>query len=121
MKVHGVDPRVIDAIQNKTLDPPIRETQESKAAREYQEHERREQQGDFSEENLKQSLKELNEVYESFRNPVRFRLSRGEGETKVEVVDSVEDRVLKTVEPGQVLSAMTQVEKLLGLLVDTMI
>ncbi|NLO89034.1 MAG: flagellar protein FlaG [Clostridia bacterium] len=123
MKINGVDPRVIDQIREQYIQPVVRDSRQIKRVDRYEEQEEREkgQFGRFSREDVKQSLDRLNSVYESFRNPIRFRLTEEDGEARVEVVDSEENRVLRAVDPEKVLAVMTQMEKLLGLLVDVFI
>jgi len=122
MKINGVDPRVIEQIKEQYTQPVVRETRESRSVRQYEEQEGRQERGQQHEgDRLRQSIDRLNRVYESFRNPVRFRLVEEGEETKVEVVDLVENQAVKKVEPEKIMSVMTQVEKLLGLLVDVLI
>ena len=54
-------------------------------------------------------------------NPVSFRLVEKDSQAKVEVVDTQEGRVIKEVDPEEVVAVVTQMEKLLGLLLDTLI
>ncbi|NLK00893.1 MAG: flagellar protein FlaG [Clostridia bacterium] len=123
MRLNGVDPRVIEYIQNQTIQPVVRETKRIRPVREYKEQEGREDQGrqEYTREGLKHSLDKLNGLFDSFENPVGFRLVEEDEKARVAVVDLVEDRVIKNVEPEKVMSMMMQMEKLLGFLVDVLI
>jgi len=123
MKINGVDPVVIEQVKEQVTQPVVREARETRITREYREQEFRQGQGrreDFP-GSLSQALEQLNQVCQSMRNPVGFRLvDKGSG-AKVEIVDLREDKVIKEVDPEEVISVVTQVEKLLGLLIDTLI
>ncbi|HBT20179.1 MAG TPA: hypothetical protein DEA47_02240 [Peptococcaceae bacterium] len=123
LKINGVDPKVIDQIRDQYIQPVVRDSRQIKRVDRYEEQEEREKEQfeQYSREDIKQSIDRLNSIYESFRNPIRFRLTEENGEARVEVVDTAEDRVLKAVEPERVFAVMTQMEKLLGLLVDVFI
>lgn len=123
MRVNGVDPIVIEHVKDQVTQPVIRETKETRITREYKEQEYRQGQGrgDEYRGSLKQSLEQLNQVCQSMGNPISFRLVEKDSQAKVEVVDSAEDRVIKEVDPEDVVAVVTQVEKLLGLLLDTLI
>lgn len=123
MKINGVDPVVIEQVREQVTKPVVREARETRITREYREQEFRQGQGrrkGFS-RSLSQALEQLNEVCQSMGSPVRFRLVEKGSVARVEIVDIREDRVIKEVDPEEVISVVTQVEKLLGLLIDTLI
>lgn len=122
MKISGVDTRVVEQVKDQVTQPVVRKTLETRITREYKEQERDQEQhhGD-ARDRMRRSVEQLNRVYSSFKSPVRFRLVEEDEESKVQVLDIDEERVIKEVEPEKVMSAVTQVEKLLGLMVDTLI
>ncbi len=123
MKIGGVDPVVIEQVKEQVIRPAVRELQETRITREYKEQEFRQGQGrgdDFP-STVKQSLEQLNQICQSMSNPVSFRLVEKDSQAKVEVVDTQEGRVIKEVAPEEVVAVVTQMEKLLGLLLDTLI
>ena len=123
MKISGVDPVVIEQVKEQVIRPAVRELKETRITREYKEQEFRQGQGrgdDFPSA-VKQSLEQLNQICQSMSNPVSFRLVEKDSQAKVEVIDTQEGRVIKEVAPEEVVAVVTQMEKLLGLLLDTLI
>ena len=123
MKIGGVDPVVIEQVKEQVIRPAVRELQETRITREYKEQEFRQGQrrGDDFPSAVEQSLEQLNQICQSMSNPVSFRLVEKDSQAKVEVVDTQEGRVIKEVAPEEVVAVVTQMEKLLGLLLDTLI
>lgn len=123
MKINGVDPVVIEQVKEQVTQPIVRETKETRITREYKEQEYRQGQGQnkSSQVSVEHSLNQLNQVCQSMGNPISFRLVEKDSKAKVEVWDTSENRMIKESDPEDVVSVVTQVEKLLGLLLDTLI
>lgn len=121
MRINGVDPNVVESVREKIVQPVVRQMGETKKiSQEYQGREQDRDQGRREEPSggLKKALYQLNNVCQTMGNPVMFRLVEKDSKAVVEVYDGQEDRVVKEVAPEEILSVVTQVEKLLGLLID---
>lgn len=120
MRIDGVDPNVVESVREKVVQPVVRNMRETKEITEdYKEHEERKKEG--RSKGLDKALDQLNNVCQTMGNPVVFRLAEKDSQAVVEVYDGEEDKVVKEVTPEEVVSVVTQVERLLGLLIDARI
>lgn len=119
VRINGVDPNVVERVREQVSQRVVRELKGSRRVNEDLREHGQGQREEDSPSGVRKALDQLNRVCHSMGNPVMFRLIERDSKAKVEVYDAQEDRVIKEVEPDEVLSVITQVEKLLGLLIDT--
>jgi|LFRM01.1.fsa_nt_gb uncharacterized FlaG/YvyC family protein len=119
MRLHGVDPNVVERVREQVTQPVVRELKGTRKINEdYREQGQAQQEEAGLSESLGRALDRLNQVCRTMGNPVSFRLVERDSEAKVEVYDGQENRVIREVNPEEVVHVVTQVEKLLGLLID---
>lgn len=119
VRINGVDPNVVERVREQVSQRVVRELKGSRRVNEDLREHGQGQREEDSPSGVRKALDQLNRVCHSMGNPVMFRLIERDSKAKVEVYDAQEDRVIKEVDPDEVLSVITQVEKLLGLLIDT--
>lgn len=120
MRINGVDPKVVEQVREQVSQPVVRQLKEAREINEeYREQEHSNREG--SSGGLEQALEQLNQLSKTMGSSLIFRLVEKDSQAKVEVVDGQENRVIKEVNPEDVIQIVTQVEKLLGLLIDTRI
>lgn len=118
MRINGVDPNVVERIREQVVQPVVRQLKDTREITE--EYKEREQgKGKEPSDDLQKALNQLNQVSQTMGSPVLFRLVEKSSGVKVEVLDSEQEKVVKEVDPDEVIHVVTQVEKLLGLLIDT--
>ncbi|TDA69428.1 MAG: flagellar protein FlaG [Clostridia bacterium] len=121
MKVEGVDRVVLDRIEEKTTKPVVQETERVRIeAEEQRERQRQRPAGDFRQE-LERSVRQLNQTSDIFNIRLRFKLDEDTGEIYVLVIDREEGRIIRRIPPDNILKTASQMQEMVGLLLDELV
>ncbi|WP_025774193.1 flagellar protein FlaG [Neomoorella thermoacetica] len=120
MRVEGVDPLVLNQVQSQTQKPAVQNTKKIDVNTE-QEKRRQEGQAGYSQGDLKQSVEKLNATTELFNIKLRFKVDREKGEVYVLVIDASKGKIIRRIPPEKVLKVASQMQYMVGLLLDELI
>jgi len=118
VRIEGVDPLVLNQVQSQTQKPAV---QDIKRMAVTAEEEREHGQAGFSWQELEQSVQKLNGATELFNIKLRFKLDHEKGEIYVLVIDVAEGKIIRRIPPENVLKIATEMQYLVGLLLDELI
>jgi flagellar protein FlaG len=119
MKVQGVDPVIINTIQERTRKAQVQDTEKVILNTE-QERGGQDSRGGL-EESLGKAVEQLNQTAEVFNISIRFKVDRETDELYVLVLDEKEGKVIRSIPPEKILDAASQVGYMIGLMVDELI
>jgi flagellar protein FlaG len=118
VKVQGVDPVILNRIQEQTSKQAVQETKHGRISDEQQRQKKAGLDGAQDPENLADSVRQLNRAAEAFNISLRFRIDRENNELVVLVIDEEKQQIIRTIPPSRVLEMLAQMQQLLGVLVD---
>ena len=70
------------------------------------------------EEKLEEDIDRLNEIVRTYDRKLNFQLHRETDRYFVEVIDVVEDEVIREVPPEEILDLVARIDSMLGLIID---
>lgn len=120
MRVEGVDPLVLNQVQSQTQKPVVQDAKRINVDNE-QEKQRHEGQPGYSQGNLEQAVEKLNAATELFNIKLRFMLDHEKDEIYVLVIDASEGKVIRRIPPENILKVASQMQYMVGLLLDELI
>ncbi|GEA16637.1 MAG: flagellar protein FlaG [Moorella sp. (in: firmicutes)] len=120
MRIEGVDPLILNQVQSQTQKPAVQDAKKINVDSE-QEKRRQEGQAGYSQGNLEQAVEKLNAATELFNIKLRFKLDHEKGEIYVLVIDAKEGKIIRRIPPENVLKVASQMQQLVGLLLDELI
>jgi flagellar protein FlaG len=120
VRVEGVDPLVLNQVQSQTQKPIVQDTKKINVD---SEQEKRQQEGKdgYSQGDLEQAVEKLNAATDLFNIKLRFKLDHEKGEIYVLVIDASEGKVIRRIPPENVLKVTSQMQYMVGLLLDELI
>ncbi|MBS4032691.1 MAG: flagellar protein FlaG [Clostridiales bacterium] len=120
MKVQGVDPMILNRIQDQTNKQAVQETKQTKISNE-QEPKKETRQEAVDQDTLVESVQKLNKAAEAFNIQLRFSIDKEDNQVVVLVIDKVNQKVIRQIPPTKVMDMLTQMQYMVGVLVDQMI
>jgi len=128
MKIDGIDPLLLNRIQEQAQRQQVDETDRSqtdeRVSRQGAQKENTEtltgQEKDLPEK-LEEALRKLNDTTEALDLDLEFRAredTETENRQKVEIRDLQQDETLKEIEPEEAINMVAQVQSLVGVLLD---
>lgn len=121
MKVQGVDPAILNRIQEQTTKQAVQEARQIRISDGQQRQRKAGLEETPDRENLAASVLQLNRAAEAFNISLRFRIDRENNELVVLVIDKGKQQVIRTIPPSKVREMLAQMQQLLGVLVDQFI
>ncbi|MEW8959870.1 MAG: flagellar protein FlaG [Moorella sp. (in: firmicutes)] len=120
MRVEGVDTVVLNQVQNQTQKPAVQDAKKINVDSE-QEKRRQEGEGGYSRGELQQAVEKLNAATDLFNIKLRFKLDHEKGELYVLVIDAREGKIIRRIPPENVLKVTSEMQYMVGLLLDELI
>ncbi len=124
MKIDGTDPLILNKMQDQVrrqevqrlgdIDPANKILDKKKntvlknAPRSYKPHV----------EELEQAVRQANETVELFNLGIRFKLHDSSERFIVQIVNRVDNTVIKEIPPERLLNLVSQIQEMIGLLLD---
>jgi flagellar protein FlaG len=121
VKVQGVDPTILNRIQGETSKQAVQDAKQARISGERQRQRGSGQKEAHDTDSLAASVFQLNKAAEAFNIQLRFRIDRENNEVVVLVIDNEKQQVIRTIPPNRVKAMLTQMQQLLGVLVDQFI
>ncbi|WP_406678096.1 flagellar protein FlaG [Moorella sp. ACPs] len=118
MRIEGVDPLVLNQVQNQTAGFQVQESKGIKINTERKQQEGRQQPG---EKQLEKSVEQLNKAAEAFNIELRFKVDRENNELYVYVIDVNEGKIIRRIPPENVMEVASRMQQMVGLILDTLI
>ncbi|GAW92909.1 flagellar protein FlaG [Calderihabitans maritimus] len=118
MKIQGVDASVLNQIQERTQKAKVQEAEKTRIDTE---NERRRRQEFSYHQSLESSVRQLNQMVETFNIQLRFKIDRESGEIVVLVIDKAKDKIIRRIPPDKIINLAAQMQHMVGLLVDELI
>ncbi|AOQ23420.1 hypothetical protein MTAT_10010 [Moorella thermoacetica] len=120
MRVEGVDPLILNQVQSQTQKPAVQDTKKINVDSD-QEKRRQDGQAGYSRGDLEQAVAKLNTATDLFNIKLRFKLDHEKGEIYVLVIDANEGKIIRRIPPEKVLNVASQMQYMVGLLLDELI
>lgn len=73
---------------------------------------------DFSDVELEESVEELNDTIEALHKDLRFQIHEGSERMMVEVINLDNNEIIKEIPPKEVLDMIGRIREMVGLLID---
>jgi flagellar protein FlaG len=125
MKIDGIDPLVLNRMREQQESrPAVREPGRIEPDSRIKQREKvlGEKPAPLVEETMLEQLEEgiqkLNDTSEAFNLSLRFMLHQDSERWMVQVVDLVNDKVIREIPPEYVLNVVAQIQNLIGVLLD---
>ncbi|NLC52328.1 MAG: flagellar protein FlaG [Firmicutes bacterium] len=124
MRVDGVDPLVMNKIQDRAQQKQVEETRQPATDTRVRQREQALGREHYNEETkshqerLEEEVARLNETAELFNIGLRFSIHKESERIMVQVYDRVEDKVIKEIPPERVLNLVAQIQNMIGILLD---
>ncbi|MDK2820363.1 MAG: flagellar protein FlaG [Clostridia bacterium] len=118
MRIEGIDPMILNHVQNQTQNYEVKSTKGIKVTTE-----QKYQQGQHQskEDEIKQSVKQLNETLDIFNIKVRFKIDREDDELYIYLIDTEKSEVIRRIPPETLMEAANRMQNMVGLILDTII
>lgn len=124
MKVDGTDPLILNKIKDQTLRREIRQLEPVEANQRILEEKEKARQnlkgteGKFYRADLEAAVKQANETAEAINLGIRFKLHEASDRYMVQIVNRVDNEVLKEIPGERILNLIGQIQEMIGLLLD---
>ncbi|NLJ56754.1 MAG: flagellar protein FlaG [Firmicutes bacterium] len=124
MKIDGIDPLQLNKIHEQTQKPVVQESHRQDPKRKQQDRILNREQNILAwkeeyGENLKEALEKVNTTVEAFHTGLRFRIHEETERVMVQIVNLVDDEVIKEIPPEKLLNVVAQIQNIIGLFIDT--
>ncbi|WP_338827788.1 flagellar protein FlaG [Neomoorella thermoacetica] len=117
MRVEGVDPLILNQIQNQTVNTQVQQTRGIKVTTD-----RKQQEGQqHQQRDLHQAVEQLNKAADTFNVEIRFKVDNENNELYVYVIDTSKGEIIRRIPPENVLDVASRMERMVGLILDTLI
>jgi len=117
LKIPGVDPIVLQRVQERTRRQAVHEFREGKIEDRRQEGQQ-ESGSEHSKPRLQEIVAELNRLMEEAGHELYFEVVQTGGQVMVQVRYRHDGSLLKELAPSQLLAARGQLDRLIGLLIN---
>lgn len=123
MKIDGIDPLRLNKIHEQTGRTEVQTFARPDAENKIREKERPQEkiltQDDrpFM-ERLEQAVKQSNETAAAINTGIRFKLHESSDRIMVQIVDRMENEVIREIPPEKLLNLIGQIQEMIGLLLD---
>ncbi len=127
MKVDGIDPLVLNRVKDQATKSPLQETEHpnEQQSRIRQQQEQAKSQQEVlvdSEKGLLQEMEEavrkLNDTADAMQLSLRFLVHKESERWMVQVIDILQDEIIREIPPEKVLNVVAQIQSLIGVLLD---
>lgn len=124
MKIDGVDPVHFNKIQDQSNKPVVQEAQRQNPRQKQQDkvlgREEKVLEADQSQiEELEEAVEKANATAQTFNAGLDFVIHEDSERMMVQVVDRVEDEVIKELPPEKLLNMVAQIQNIIGVFLDT--
>lgn len=119
--MQGVDPVILNRIQEQTTKQAVQETKQVRISDGQHRQKRAGLEEAQDPEQLAASVLQLNKAAEAFNIALRFRIDRENNELVVLVIDKEKQQVIRTIPPSKILEMLSQMQQMVGVLVDQFI
>lgn len=120
MKVQGVDPTIMNRIEEQIRKQSVHETKHTVIAKERERQKKKPRQEQMARDELAAAVDKLNKMAETLNIPLYFQVERGD-ETVVLVIEKDTEKVIRRIPPERTLTILTQMQFMVGMLVDRML
>jgi flagellar protein FlaG len=121
MKVQGVDPTIMNRIEEQIRKQSVHETKHTVIAKEQERQKRKPKQNQMARDGLAAAVDKLNKMAETLNISLFFQIEREDDETVVLVIDKDTEKVIRRIPPDKTLTILTQMQFMVGMLVDQML
>ncbi|NLZ27951.1 MAG: flagellar protein FlaG [Firmicutes bacterium] len=125
MKVHSIDHEALERMQDQVNRQEVKESEKSATDVKARQHEDDQHfkalpfQGDeFFQAEVERAMAKLNQAAITFDIGLRFRKHESSGRWLVQVMNVVEDEIVREIPSEQVLNLVAQIQTLIGVLLD---
>lgn len=124
MKIDGIDPLQLNKIHEQTQKPVVQESHRQDPKRKQQDRILNREQNILAweqenGEDLKEALEKVNTTVEAFHTGLRFRIHEETERVMVQIVNLMDDEVIKEIPPEKLLNVVAQIQNIIGLFIDT--
>lgn len=124
MKIDGVDPVHFNKVQDQSNKPVVQEAQRQNPRQKQQDkvlgREEKVLEADQSQiEELEEAVEKANATAQTFNAGLDFVIHEDSERMMVQVVDRVEDEVVKELPPEKLLNMVAQIQNIIGVFLDT--
>ena len=106
----------------RSLDPGLQETKNIQKVENNEQHIQEDEfdydVSDLQREQLEEHVEHLNEIVRTYTEKFNFELHRDTDRYYVEVIDAVENEIIREIPPEQVLDLVARIEEMIGLIAD---
>jgi flagellar protein FlaG len=120
MKVQGVDPTIMNRIEEQIRKQSVHETKHTVIAKEQERQKRKPKQNQTARDELAAAVDKLNKMAETLNIPLFFQIERDD-EMVVLVIEKDTEKVIRRILPDRTLTILTQMQFMVGMLVDQML
>lgn len=124
MKVDGIDPLVLHRIREQTVKPEVKESPKANPDARLKQWDKvlgekaaPPEEGTFLTQ-LEEGVKKLNDTLNVFNLSLRFQLHRDADRWMIQVVDVLENEIIREIPPEKILNVVAQIQNLIGVLLD---
>ncbi len=128
MKIDGIDPLLLNRIQEQVEGQQVEESQgtrtenrvtrDREGARPPLDNESPLAERELTYEDLEEAVEQLNDTVRTFDQSLRFELHEETERWMIEVWDRENEEVIKEIPPEDVLNVVAHIQKVLGVLLD---
>lgn len=125
MKIDGIDPLQLNKIHEQTQKPVVQESfrQDPKEKQRDRVLNREQKilawEQDYDREDLLEAVEKVNTTAEAFHTGLRFRIHEESERMMVQVVNLLDNEVIKEIPPEKLLQVVAQIQNIIGLFIDT--
>ena len=73
---------------------------------------------DIQKEQLEEHVNQLDEIVRTYTQEFNFEIHEGTERYYVEVIDSIEDEIIREIPPEEILDIVARIEDMIGLVID---
>lgn len=124
MKIDGTNPLTLNKISEQVRQSEVHRlgetTTDNKVTNKQRTHENRQlsSSGNFHTDELELALSQANETVDALNIGIRFRLHEQSDRFMVQIVNKLDDEVIKEIPSEQLLNLVGQIQEMIGVLVD---
>jgi flagellar protein FlaG len=117
MIIPGVDPIVLNQIQNKSKEKVIQDSKETilKTKKE------KLPQTIFTKGEVEESVKQLNKTADLYNISLRFQIDEEDGQPYVLVIDRQKGKIVRRIPPDKAIKMSEKIKFMVGLMVDELV
>jgi flagellar protein FlaG len=117
MKVQGVDPVLMNRIQEKVSNKSVQETKQALISNEHERKKRKQEEKSIEVDDLQAVVERLNKTAEALTISLLFKVGDGEPPV-ILVIDKITNHVLNEIPAVKAVRMLTEMGNLVGMMVD---